>query len=105
MAESKKLYVGLIPDGNRRWAKAKGLSAIKGHEAGTESVKKIFECARDMQIIRILAAWGLSRKNIEKRPTLQITGLYGLLESTLKDLRDNWMDKTENRDVRLVHLG
>ena len=105
MSESKGLFVGLIPDGNRRWAMRNDLSAIQGHKAGAERVKRNFESARDVTIIRILAAWGLSCKNIANRPHDQLTGLYILIEATLKDLRDNWMDCLENQAIRMVHMG
>ena len=105
MSEQQGLFVGLIPDGNRRWAGKQGVSVIEGHEAGAERVKKIFERARDETIIRIIAAWGLSCKNLEKRPPDQLEGLYALIESTLVDLRDHWMDRPENKNVRMVHMG
>ncbi len=39
--------VGIIMDGNRRWAKDKGLSPLKGHEAGTKTLKEIVRAGRD----------------------------------------------------------
>ena len=105
MPESQGLFVGLIPDGNRRWASKHGKSPIEGHREGAECVKRIFERARDMMIVRILAAWGLSCKNVDNRPPDQLTGLYMLMESTLEDLRDNWMDRLENKNIRMVHMG
>ena len=33
-------YVAIITDGNGRWAKARGLPAIRGHEAGADTVKE-----------------------------------------------------------------
>ena len=34
-------HIGIILDGNRRWAKAKGLNPTDGHKAGAEAVKKL----------------------------------------------------------------
>ena len=42
--------VGIIMDGNRRWAKAKGMPALKGHHAGGETLKKIVTAAKDFGI-------------------------------------------------------
>jgi undecaprenyl diphosphate synthase len=39
--------IGIIMDGNRRWAKGKGLPVIKGHEAGVETLKNIVRAAKD----------------------------------------------------------
>jgi len=39
--------VGIIMDGNRRWAKNKGLSPLKGHHAGAETLKKIVRAGKD----------------------------------------------------------
>ena len=39
-------HVAIIMDGNGRWAKARGLSRIKGHEAGAETVRRVIRAAR-----------------------------------------------------------
>jgi undecaprenyl diphosphate synthase len=41
-------------DGNRRWAKAKGMPALKGHHAGGEALKKIVSGARDLGIKNVI---------------------------------------------------
>lgn len=46
--------VGIIMDGNRRWAKAQGLLALKGHHAGGETLKKIVRTAKDIGIKHII---------------------------------------------------
>ncbi len=46
--------VGLIMDGNRRWAKNKGLPAFEGHRAGGETLKHAVEWARDLGIEHII---------------------------------------------------
>lgn len=42
--------VGFIMDGNRRWAKNKGMSVLLGHEAGGETLKKIVRAGKDAGI-------------------------------------------------------
>ncbi len=46
--------VGIIMDGNRRWAKAKGMPAMLGHREGAETLKKIVRVARDAGIRHVI---------------------------------------------------
>ena len=46
--------VGIIMDGNRRWAKGKGKSALLGHKEGGETLKKIVQVAKDAGIKHII---------------------------------------------------
>ncbi|MFH0874161.1 MAG: polyprenyl diphosphate synthase [Candidatus Komeilibacteria bacterium] len=64
MAETTQipLHIGIIPDGNRRWAKAKGLPALKGHEAGFKAFQPVAEAAFDAGV-KVLSAWGFSTEN------------------------------------------
>ena len=39
-------HVAIIMDGNGRWAKARGLPRLKGHEAGAESVRRVLRAAK-----------------------------------------------------------
>ena len=38
-------HLGIIADGNRRWAKEQGLPSIEGHRAGLKSIEKLVEAA------------------------------------------------------------
>jgi undecaprenyl diphosphate synthase len=60
-------HIAIIPDGNRRWAKARGLDPWKGHEAGAENSESLIREARALGI-RELSLWGSSVENLEKRP-------------------------------------
>ncbi len=55
-------HIGIIPDGNRRWAKAKGLPGIKGHEQGFKIFPDIAEAAFDAGV-KVFSAWGFSTEN------------------------------------------
>ncbi len=109
--EKEGLFVGLIPDGNRSWAKAKFNTKdltyehlLDAYNAGANSVKKIIETARDMRM-KVFATWGLSTKNMSSRNSIEKQVLFATFEKFLLELRDEWMDKPENKDVRLVHMG
>lgn len=43
-------HLGIIPDGNRRWAKERGLPTIDGHKRGMDKVEELIEAAADAQI-------------------------------------------------------
>jgi undecaprenyl diphosphate synthase len=46
--------IGIIMDGNRRWAKAKGLKALEGHRAGSETLKRVVKWAKDAGVEHII---------------------------------------------------
>jgi len=101
----KRLFVGLIPDGNRRWEREHKKIPGTGHREGAQRVKEVITAFRDNAYTHILAVWGLSCKNLEQREPAEQELLYVLMEEFLTDLKDNWMDEEENLDVRLLHMG
>ena len=62
--------VGIIMDGNRRWAKGKGMPALKGHHAGGETLKKVVGFARDAGVKHVIfftfstENWGRSEEEV-----------------------------------------
>lgn len=60
-------HVAIIPDGNRRWAKDRGLQPWEGHDMGAQMIEKIVIKARDMGVQHI-SIWGSSKENLVKRP-------------------------------------
>jgi len=63
---SKKLqHLAIIMDGNRRWAKEKGLASYKGHQAGRENVKKVIEWCQQSDI-KILTLYAFSAENWQR---------------------------------------
>lgn len=55
-------HVGIILDGNRRWAKANGLSVMEGHRAGHETLKSLIQTVKDLDITH-LSAFVFSTEN------------------------------------------
>lgn len=76
-------HVAIIMDGNRRWARAKGLSDVKGHEAGAQNLQNIVEHCRDLGI-KHLTVYALSTENWHKRPLREVRGIFNLLISITK---------------------
>ena len=70
--------VGIIMDGNRRWAKAKGLKPLEGHKAGGETLKNVVKWGRDVGIKHVVF-YTFSTENW-KRPAAEVNGLLQLLE-------------------------
>jgi undecaprenyl diphosphate synthase len=74
--------VGIIMDGNRRWAKQKGLLALKGHEAGGETLKNAVNWARDIGIKHIIF-FTFSTENWN-RSEEEVSYLLGLIGTFLE---------------------
>ncbi len=78
-------HIVIIPDGNRRWAKKRGLPSFFGHREGAKTTEKIFKAALDLKISR-LTFWGSSLDNITKRPSQEVKFLFKLFEQYFKKL-------------------
>src|SRR3989344_758422 len=95
------VHVAIIPDGNRRWARGKGLAEVQGHEHSTQKDKliELFEEARRLGV-KHLSIWGFSTENW-KRSEIEKRFLFELIERVVGQLRDYAM---ENK-VRFRHIG
>ncbi len=76
-----KLHVGIIMDGNGRWATRQGLSRLRGHEAGVEAIRRVVEGA-PRQGIGTLTLYAFSSDNW-RRPRAEVAALMGLLRGYL----------------------
>lgn len=80
-AERKGLHVGLIMDGNGRWANGRGLSRSDGHRAGASAVRRVSRAAPGLGI-DLLTLYAFSSDNW-KRPRHEVAVLMELLGSFL----------------------
>ncbi len=92
-------HVGIIMDGNRRWAKKHFLPSIKGHARGAEVFKSICRCSSEMGI-KYLTAYAFSTENW-KRSKEEITYLMGLLGKYLNEIIAESFD-LENVKIRFI---
>ncbi len=92
-------HVAIIMDGNGRWAKARGLSRVRGHEQGAESVRAVVEACR-RRGIRYLTLYAFSNENWA-RPRSEVKALMSLLGRFLKKERADLVEK----DIRLNAIG
>ena len=70
-------HVAIIMDGNGRWAKARGLPRLKGHEEGARSVRAILRAAKKAKV-KYLTLYAFSTENWG-RPQAEVDGLMNLL--------------------------
>lgn len=75
------MHVGIIMDGNGRWALARGLPRPAGHRAGAESVRRIVEAAA-ASTVDVLTLYAFSADNWS-RPSGEVAALLALLQRYL----------------------
>jgi undecaprenyl diphosphate synthase len=80
--ERLPLHVAIIMDGNGRWAMQKMKNRIFGHKKGTDAVRSVVTCCRELGI-RYLTLYAFSKENWN-RPAREVKALWGLLERYLK---------------------
>jgi len=98
-AGSLPAHIGIIMDGNGRWARSRGWLRTRGHEEGADSVRTITrECAR--LGIEVLTLYAFSSDNW-RRPRAEVSFLLRLLKKYLVSERREIMDN----DVRLRAIG
>jgi undecaprenyl diphosphate synthase len=78
----KGLHVGIIMDGNGRWATRRGLRRVAGHRAGVASVRRVVEHAPDLGI-RWLTLYAFSSDNWS-RPADEVESIFWLLRAYLR---------------------
>jgi undecaprenyl diphosphate synthase len=97
--ENPPYHVGIIMDGNGRWAKANGKSHFEGHKAGTENLRRTLESSVEFGV-KMLTIYAFSTENW-KRPPLEVMGLMKILE----DVIDKELGELHKNGVQLRHLG
>ena len=85
------MHIGIIMDGNGRWAKKRRMPRNVGHRAGAEVLKKITTYADEIGI-KAITAYTFSTENW-KRPQAEIDGIMSLLREYLLDYKKNLGDK------------
>ena len=91
-------HIGIIMDGNGRWAKSKGLMRVSGHKKGLEVVENIIEYSRTLGI-KYLSLYVFSTENW-KRPRVEVDSLFALADKYLSRLEKFCRDR-----IRIVVSG
>ncbi len=92
-------HVGIIMDGNGRWAQLRGQPRTLGHREGAEAVRRTVRAARRLGL-RALTLYAFSEQNWA-RPEEEVDALMGLLREYLLNERDELLDN----GIRLAAVG
>jgi undecaprenyl diphosphate synthase len=92
-------HVAVIMDGNGRWAAARGLPRLAGHQAGTENLRRIIRASVEFGI-RYLTIYAFSTENWG-RPAEEVEGLMHILA----DVIDRELEELHKEGVQLRHIG
>jgi undecaprenyl diphosphate synthase len=99
LPEKIPTHVGIIMDGNGRWALARGLPRLAGHRAGTENLRRIIEACIEFGI-KYLTIYAFSTENWG-RPVEEVQGLMHIFE----DVIDRELQELHDQGVQLRHIG
>jgi undecaprenyl diphosphate synthase len=91
--------VGIIMDGNGRWARRRGLPRIAGHRAGVENLRRVLQAAAEFGI-QYLTIYAFSTENWG-RPEPEVRGLLSILRQVL----DREVPELNAQGVQLRHVG
>jgi undecaprenyl diphosphate synthase len=92
-------HIGIIMDGNGRWAQEHGLPRLEGHRAGTDNIRRVLEACGEYGI-KIVTIYAFSTENWQ-RPLDEVKGLMGILERVMEKEVEN----LHREGVRLRHVG
>ena len=82
--DRRPVHIGVILDGNRRWAEAQGSSSAAGHRAGAAKIVEFLGWCDEMGV-QYVTLWLLSTDNLN-RPQAELDTLFGIIEDTVRDL-------------------
>lgn len=91
-------HVAIIADGNRRWARERGMPVLAGHVAGIEAMRPVVRRARDRGV-ETLSVYTFSTENWS-RPDDEVSGLFGLIDGAVRQYTDELVD--EGVRVRVI---
>jgi undecaprenyl diphosphate synthase len=93
-------HLGIIMDGNGRWATERGLPRLSGHESGAKAVLEIIDAADELKI-SILSLYAFSLDNF-KRDALEVLGIFGIISDFLAK---TLIPLAKSRNYRLMFIG
>ncbi len=92
-------HIGIIVDGNRRWAREKGLPIFVGHQKGAERIEEIIKYARELGI-KIITIYAFSTENW-KRKGKEVSFLFQLFEAYAR----NKMKEVNDLRIQVKIIG
>ena len=97
--QNKLRHLAIIMDGNRRWAKKRGLPAVAGHKQGAKSLEQVCRDVKDLGI-EYLTLYAFSTENWQ-RSKEEVGGLMDLLREYLK----NDLKELQDSNTRIIFIG
>ncbi len=92
-------HIGIIMDGNGRWAQRRGLPRLAGHRAGVENIRRVVEACVQLGV-EYLTLYAFSTENW-RRPREEVQGLMNLLRENLR----REVEAFRRNGIRVLHLG
>ena len=92
-------HIAIIMDGNRRWARSKGLEVKEGHKKGAETLEEIANYCNEIGI-KYLTVYAFSTENW-KRSKEEVATLMLILKNALKE----FSKRAETNNIKLKVLG
>lgn len=92
-------HVGIIMDGNGRWAQQRGQPRLFGHRAGTKNIRRVLEASVKYGI-KVLTIYAFSTENWG-RPPAEVRGLMQLIGRTIQEE----LAELDNKGVQIRHSG
>ena len=92
-------HIAFIMDGNRRWAKKRGLPVAMGHKKGAETLIDTAKAVKNLGV-KYMTVYAFSTENWQREKS-EVDGLMNLLRNYL----DNSFKELEENNVRIVFIG
>lgn len=97
--ENLPKHIAIIMDGNRRWAKSKGLPVALGHKEGAKTLEKTVRYAKKLGI-KYITVYAFSTENW-KRTADEVSALMNLMQSYL----DDYSKRADSENIKMNFLG
>lgn len=95
-------HVAIIPDGNRRWARERGLSTYDGHKKGVDIFREIIRHAANRGVYSV-SVWGMSIDNFSKRSPMEIRDLLRIFHDHFVELLTD--EEVHSKNIRIRVFG
>ncbi len=95
-------HLAIIMDGNRRWARKRGLPLFEGHRQGLKVAERVGKWCQEKGV-KILTLWAFSTENWN-RPRAEVSYLMRLFSQVLSP-RYNYIKKLQKASIKLQVIG
>lgn len=95
-------HIGIIMDGNGRWAKKRGLPRSEGHKAGADTFRRICDYAAELGI-ECITFYAFSTENW-KRPANEVEAIMNLFRDYLDEANER-EDENEQKGMKIRYIG